>query len=109
MGGQWASFHILEHYRFNKDPKALEPYWELLTESAIFCESWLIPGPKNDKGEETLIARPATSPENTFKYIDKDGNEQDRGPQCGHLCRAVDDHAGLQGLRGSGERAGQTG
>ena len=83
LGGQWVSFHILEHYRFNKDPKALEPYWELLTESAIFCESWLIPGPKNDKGEETLIARPATSPENTFKYIDKDGNEQEAALSAG--------------------------
>ena len=83
LGGQWVSFHILEHYRFNKDPKALEPYWELLTESAIFCESWLIPGPKNDKGEATLMARPATSPENKFKYIDKDGNEQEAALSAG--------------------------
>lgn len=83
LGGQWASFHILEHYRFNKDPKVLEPYWELLTESATFCESWLIPGPKNDKGEGTLIARPATSPENKFKYIDKDGNEQEAALSAG--------------------------
>jgi len=83
LGGQWASFHILEHYRFNKDPKALEPYWELLTESATFCESWLIPGPKNDKGEETLIARPATSPENKFIYTDKDGNEHEAALSAG--------------------------
>ncbi|MGB2092006.1 MAG: glycosyl hydrolase family 95 catalytic domain-containing protein [Akkermansiaceae bacterium] len=83
LGGQWASFHILEHYRFNKDPKVLEPYWELLTESATFCESWLIPGPKNDKGEGTLIARPATSPENKFIYTDKDGNEQEAALSAG--------------------------
>ncbi len=78
LGGQWATFHILDHYRFNKDPKVLEPYWELLTESATFCESWLIPGP-----EGTLIARPATSPENKFKYIDKDGKEQEAALSAG--------------------------
>ena len=55
----------------------------LLTESATFCESWLIPGPKNDKGEETLIARPATSPENKFIYTDKDGNEHEAALSAG--------------------------
>ena len=24
FGGQWLTFHILEHYRFNQDPKILE-------------------------------------------------------------------------------------
>ena len=76
LGGQWMTFHILEHFRFNRDPKVLAENWDILTESTKFCESWLIPGPKNESGEETLMARPATSPENRFKYTDNDGKEQ---------------------------------
>ena len=83
LGGQWMTFHILEHYRFNRDPKILTENWDILTASTEFCESWLIPGPKNDKGEETLMARPATSPENAFKYIDKDGKEQQASISAG--------------------------
>jgi alpha-L-fucosidase 2 len=71
LGGQWVTFHILEHYRFNRDPKVLADNWDILTASTEFCESWLIPGPDN-----TLIARPATSPENSFRYTDKNGQKQ---------------------------------
>ena len=71
LGGQWLTFHILEHYRFNRDPKVLSEYWDILSDSALFCESWLIPGP-----EGTLVARPATSPENTFIYTDENGEKQ---------------------------------
>jgi len=71
LGGQWLTFHILEHYRFNLDPKVLVDNWDILTASTEFCESWLIPGP-----DTTLIARPATSPENAFRYIDKNGEKQ---------------------------------
>ena len=83
LGGQWMTFHILEHYRFNRDPKVLADYWDILTASTEFCESWLIPGPINDKGEATLMARPATSPENAFKYTDKDGEEQQASLSAG--------------------------
>jgi alpha-L-fucosidase 2 len=71
LGGQWMTFHILDHYRFNRDPKILEDYWDILTASTEFCESYLIPGP-----DDTLMARPASSPENTFVYVDKDGQKQ---------------------------------
>ena len=70
FGGQWLTFHILEHYRFNRDPKVLEENWDILTASAEFVESWLIPGP-----DDTLMARPSASPENSFRYTDKDGNQ----------------------------------
>ncbi len=70
FGGQWMTFHILEHYRFNRDRKFLEDNWDILTASAEFVESWLIPGP----GEGMLMARPACSPENSFKYTDSSGN-----------------------------------
>jgi alpha-L-fucosidase 2 len=71
LGGQWMTFHILEHYRFNRDPKILSDNWDLLTASTEFCESYLIPGP-----DGTLMARPASSPENTFFYVDKNGVKQ---------------------------------
>ena len=72
FGGQWLTFHILEHYRFNRDKSFLEENWDILTASSEFVESWLIPGPE----EGLLMARPACSPENTFKYHDKDGKVQ---------------------------------
>jgi len=71
LGGQWMTFHILDHYRFNRDSQILSDNWDLLTASAEFCESYLIPGP-----DGTLMARPASSPENEFFYVDRDGVRQ---------------------------------
>ena len=71
FGGQWMTFHILEHYRFNRDKKFLERNWDILTASAEFAESWLIPGPENGQ----LMCRPSCSPENSFLYKDKTGKE----------------------------------
>lgn len=71
FGGQWMTFHLLEHYRFNRDRQFLKDNWDILTESAMFVESWLIPGPE----EGSLMARPSCSPENSFTYQDKNGNK----------------------------------
>jgi alpha-L-fucosidase 2 len=72
FGGQWMTLHILEHYRFNRDKRFLEENWDILTASAKFVDSWLIPGTQ----EDMLMARPACSPENSFTYIDGDGKTQ---------------------------------
>ena len=69
FGGQWMTFHILEHYRFNHDKAFLEENWDILTASARFTESWLIPDPAT--GE--LVSRPSASPENQFSYTREDG------------------------------------
>jgi len=69
FGGQWMTFHILEHYRFNMNKAFLEKNWDLLTASTEFVESWLIPGP--DAG--SLMSRPSNSPENEFSYTNEDG------------------------------------
>jgi alpha-L-fucosidase 2 len=69
FGGQWMAMHLLEHYRFNRDPDFLLKNWDLLTDSTRFVESWLIPGPE----EGMLMARPSCSPENSFLYEDADG------------------------------------
>ena len=80
FGGQWMTFHILEHYRFNRDERFLEEYWDILTASAEFVESWLIPGPEEGK----LMARPACSPENSFTYVDRDGQTQNAALSAGN-------------------------
>ena len=71
FGGQWVTFHMLEHYRFNRDKEFLKENWDILTASAEFVESWLIPGP--EKGQ--LMSRPSCSPENSFIYKDAAGND----------------------------------
>ncbi len=71
FGGQWLTFHILEHYRFTQDPKVLEDNWDILTASTEFVDSWLIPGPE----EGQLMARPSASPENSFLYTNASGEE----------------------------------
>jgi alpha-L-fucosidase 2 len=71
LGGQWMTFQILENYRFSRDPQVLSNNWDLLTASTEFCESYLIPGP-----DGTFMARPASSPENEFIYVDKNGVKQ---------------------------------
>ncbi len=71
FGGQWTTFHILEHYRFNRDRDFLARNWDVLTASAEFVASWLIPGPE----EGQLMSRPTCSPENSFLYTDDAGKE----------------------------------
>ncbi|MBD5778885.1 glycoside hydrolase family 95 protein [Pelagicoccus sp. NFK12] len=72
FGGQWMTLHILEHYRFSKDVSILSDNWKILTDSVRFVDSWLIENPEG----EGLVARPACSPENTFLYTDKNGEQQ---------------------------------
>jgi alpha-L-fucosidase 2 len=79
FGGQWLAFHILENYRFNRDPAILEKNWDTLTESTRFVTSWLIPGPEDGQ----LMARPANSPENMFTYTDEHGKEVDAALSAG--------------------------
>ncbi len=79
FGGQWMTFHILEHYRFNRDPQVLDDNWDILTASAQFVDSWLIPGP-----EDTLMARPGCSPENTFYYINEAGKKHEAALAAGN-------------------------
>jgi len=78
LSAQWLTFHILEHYRFNLDRTFLDEQWDILTASARFAESWLIPGPDGQ-----LISRPSSSPENTFLYTDAAGQQQEASLSAG--------------------------
>ena len=80
LGGQWNTLHILEHYRFNRDKSFLEENWDVLTASVEFVESWLIPGPV----EGQLMARPSASPENSYTYIDTDGEPRQAALSAGN-------------------------
>jgi beta-glucosidase len=68
FGGQWMTLHVLEHYRFSRDKAFLKENWDILTASAEFTESWLIPDPATGK----LVSRPSASPENRFSYTRED-------------------------------------
>ncbi len=68
LSGQWLTFHIADHYRFQRDPEFLAQHWDVLTESTRFAKSWLMPGP-----DGKLTSRPAASPENMFTYQDDAG------------------------------------
>jgi alpha-L-fucosidase 2 len=90
--GQWLVQHIYEHYRFSRDPKVLQRYWDSLTASTRFSASWLIPGP--NEGE--LMARPAASPENVFRYIDEAGESRSGTISAGNT---YDQYLIMQSLR----------
>lgn len=71
FGGQWLTLHLLEHYRFTKNRSILEQNWDILTDSTRFVNAWLIENPEDN----SLMARPSCSPENSFTYTDPNGKE----------------------------------
>jgi alpha-L-fucosidase 2 len=68
LSAQWLCFHVLEHFRFNRESDFLARHWDILTASTKFAESWLMEEP-----DGSLVARPAASPENMFTYQDGEG------------------------------------
>lgn len=65
MGASWLCHHIYEHYKFTKDKKFLEEYYNVIKENAIFILDWLV-----EDEDGVLNTCPSTSPEN--KFLDKD-------------------------------------
>ena len=72
FAGQWLSLHILEHYRFTQDTEFLKEQWPVLKDSARFVLSWMFKDPETG----LWMARPSSSPENTFFYSDASGAER---------------------------------
>jgi len=73
MAGVWFCQHLWEHYAFNGDQKYLEEKaYPLMKGAAEFMLQWL----QEDPESGYLVTNPSSSPENNFKYIDRDGNEQ---------------------------------
>ncbi len=73
MAGVWFCQHLWEHYAFGGDKQYLgEKAYPLMKGAAEFMLQWLLEDPESGY----LVTNPSSSPENNFKYIDRDGNEQ---------------------------------
>ena len=73
MASVWFCQHLWEHYAFNGDLKYLEEKaYPLMKGAAEFMLQWL----QEDTKSGYLVTNPSTSPENNFKYIDRNGKEQ---------------------------------
>ena len=82
MGGAWLATHIFEYYVFTKDEHFLKRYYHVLRDAALFCYDWLY----MDEEYGKYITSPSTSPENTFVYIDADGNKKSASVSKGSTC-----------------------
>lgn len=73
MAGVWFSQHLWEHYAFSGNKCYLqEEAYPLMKGAAEFVLQWL----QKDNDTDYLVTNPSSSPENLFKYKDKNGNEQ---------------------------------
>ncbi len=59
-GGGWLVTHLWEHYLYNKDPKFIGKYYDIIKGSALFFKDVLV----KDKQTGWLISTPSNSPEN---------------------------------------------
>lgn len=72
MAAPWFCQHLWEHYQFGGDAGYLSEYaYPLMKGAAEFMLSWLY----TDESSGYLVTSPSTSPENSFKYVGKDGKE----------------------------------
>ena len=80
MAGGWFAQHPWEHYSFGGDEQYLrEKGYPLMKGAAQFLLGWLV---KDASGY--WVTNPSTSPENTFRYVDKQGKQQ-----VGEICKAT--------------------
>lgn len=72
MAGAWFCQHLWEHYAFGGDEIFLrEKAYPIMKGASEFLLEWL----QTDNETEYLVTNPSTSPENKFRYTDKDGNK----------------------------------
>ena len=72
MAGAWFVQHLWEHYAFGGDKQFLnEKAYPLMKGAAEFMLQWLV---KDSDGY--WVTNPSSSPENTFRYNDKQGKSQ---------------------------------
>lgn len=74
LGGHWAQAHLMETYRYRGDKKFLkETVWPILEDGSLYMIDWLREHPDQ---QGMLIAGPASSAENIFKFTDASGNQK---------------------------------
>lgn len=74
LAGVWLCQHLWEHYAFGGDRQYLsQTAYPIMKGAAEFLLQWLQKDPETGK----WITNPSTSPENRFRYMDRNGQIQD--------------------------------
>ena len=72
MAAAWFSQHLWEHYAFGGDTQYLRnKAYPLMKGAAEFMLNWLV-----KDGSGYWVTNPSSSPENNFRYTDKQGKQQ---------------------------------
>ena len=72
MAGPWLCLNLWEHYEYNNDKEILEEIYPILKGACDFVLDYLT----EDKNGY-LVTAPSNSPENTFSYIDENGEKKE--------------------------------
>lgn len=70
--GAWLALHIAEHYAFTLDEAFLREYYPVLRDASMFCQAALVEDPKT----RLLVTAPSNSPENSYLYMDSNGEKK---------------------------------
>jgi alpha-L-fucosidase 2 len=70
--GAWLTQHIWLHYEFTRDKKFLREYYPVLRGASEFMNAVLVEDPKTRQ----LLVLPSNSPENAYRYTNKDGKQE---------------------------------
>ncbi len=70
--GAWLAQHISTHYAFTQDKEFLKKYYPLMRGASEFCQAILVEDPKTNR----LVTAPSNSPENGYRYTDREGKSQ---------------------------------
>jgi alpha-L-fucosidase 2 len=70
--GAWLVQHIAMHYDFTLDKEFLARYYPIMRGASEFCQAVLVEDPRT----HFLVTAPSNSPENAYRYTDKDGTSQ---------------------------------
>jgi alpha-L-fucosidase 2 len=72
LGGSWMCLSLWRHYEFNRNEEYLaERIYPIMREAAEFVLDFLI-----EDAEGRLVTAPSYSPENSFVFISRDGDEK---------------------------------
>ncbi len=71
MAGPWMCLNLWEHYEYTGDRAYLADVFPILKGACTFVLDFLVEGP-----DGYLVTAPSNSPENTFLYIDKNGEQK---------------------------------
>lgn len=70
LGSAWLSAHVIDLWRFNRDPDWLKRSWPLARGAAEFILDFLVEAPEGSAWAGKLVTNPSHSPENMFRRPD---------------------------------------